>query len=78
MGFIAQEVETVFPKSVRKKTEKFNDILIEDLRTINADQIYMALVGTVQKLVKENEELKQTVSELKDIVSQLKQKVDLL
>jgi hypothetical protein len=76
LGFIAQEVETIFPKSVSKRTEKINDILIEDARTINIDQINMVLVGAVQKLIKENEELKQNVSELKDIVLQLKQKVD--
>jgi len=53
VGFIAQEVETIFPKAVVKNKQKFNnDIVYEDFRNLNTDQIYKSLFGATQKIIK--------------------------
>ena len=46
LGFIAQEVEDVFPKSVTKISRDG----IEDLRNLSTDQLLMCLFGAVKKL----------------------------
>jgi hypothetical protein len=46
LGWIAQEVEAVFPKAVRTAS-LYN---IEDCKTLDADQIYAAMYGSIQKL----------------------------
>ena len=55
LGWIAQEVETVFPKSV----QKINDHGFTDCRTLNTDQIIASLYGCTQQIMKnyENEEI---------------------
>ena len=46
LGWIAQEVETVFPKAV-KRADLYG---IPDCRTLDTDQIYAAMYGCIQKL----------------------------
>lgn len=46
LGWIAQEVSSVFPKAVRT-TPMHN---LEDCHTLDADQIYAAMYGAIQKL----------------------------
>jgi hypothetical protein len=52
LGWIAQEVETIFPKSV----QKVNDHGFTDCRTLNTDQIIGCLYGCGQKLIKKYED----------------------
>jgi hypothetical protein len=52
LGWIAQEVETIFPKSV----QKVNDHGFTDCRTLNTDQIIGCLYGCTQKLIKKYED----------------------
>ncbi len=47
LGWIAQEVETIFPKSVTK----INAHGFEDCRTLNTDQIIASLYGFSQKMI---------------------------
>ena len=47
LGWVAQEVETVFPKAV----EKHNMHGYEDCRTLNSDQIIASMYGCLQKLI---------------------------
>jgi hypothetical protein len=47
LGWIAQEVETVFPKAV----EKHNMHGYEDCRTLNNDQIIASMYGCLKKLI---------------------------
>ena len=47
LGWIAQEVETIFPKSV----QKINDHGFSDCRTLNIDQIIASLYGFSQKMI---------------------------
>ena len=56
LGWIAQDVETFIPKAVEQK-EMFG---YSDCRTLNSDQIIASLYGSVQKLIKDFEEYKNT------------------
>jgi len=59
LGFIAQEIESVFPKAVVKSNFRG----IEDCRSLNNEQIYHTFFGAFQKLMEKVEAL-----ELKNIV----------
>ena len=48
LGWIAQEVETVFPKAV----EKHNMHGYEDCRTLNSDQIIASMYGCAKQIIK--------------------------
>ncbi len=67
LGWIAQDVEPVFPKAV----EKINQFGIEDCRTLNTDQIYAAMYGCIQK----NQEL---IESLQDSYNSLSERVVVL
>lgn len=60
IGWIAQDVELVFPKAVEQKSMYGYD----DCRTLNSDQLISSLYGTVQKLMTMVEELQSKVSAL--------------
>lgn len=60
LGWIAQDVETLLPKSVEQK-EMFGYL---DCRTLNSDQIIASLYGAVQKLIDKVEALEQQLSNL--------------
>jgi hypothetical protein len=55
LGWIAQEVEPVLPKSVSTK-EMYG---LTDCKTLNNDQLIACMYGTVQKLLKEDAELEE-------------------
>ena len=59
LGWIAQEVETVFPKSVT--TIPMSSDGFVDFKMLNSDQIYASLFGCVQKLQKMNEDLEERI-----------------
>jgi len=102
LGWIAQDVEAVFPKSVGVYELKYNQVfeeiivpvveeeldsdgnvitpaqperiekgeliseeVIEDCRDLNADQLYAAMYGTIQKLISKVETLEAEVAALK-------------
>ncbi len=52
LGWIAQEVEAIFPKSV----QSINAHGFDDCRTLNTDQIISSLYGCTQKLIKNYED----------------------
>jgi hypothetical protein len=103
LGWIAQDVETVFPKAVSIHEFKYNQVfeeiiipaveeevdaegniitsaqpectergklisedVIEDCKDLNADQIYAAMYGAIQKLIAKVETLETEVAQLKD------------
>jgi hypothetical protein len=47
LGWIAQEVESVFPKAVITQPERYG---LSNFKTLDTDQIYAAMYGTVKKL----------------------------
>ena len=61
IGWIAQEVEEILPKSVNTVDEKYG---LTDVKFLNADQIYAAMFGTIQKLIEDKERLEAHVAEL--------------
>ena len=83
VGYIAQEVQEVFPKSVSvsktvlKKKGENDEIIeeeIEDFLSLNVDQINKTLHGAVQKLMKITEEQQTIISNLEQRVSALENK----
>lgn len=62
LGWIAQEVEGIFPKAVTKS----NQFGYEDFRTLNTDMIMRSLYGCVQKVIKDKEALENEVADLKE------------
>ncbi len=47
LGWIAQDVETYFPKAV----SKINEYGYDDFRVLNADQMYKVMYGALQKVI---------------------------
>lgn len=79
LGWIAQEVETIFPNSVTK-SEEFG---IKDCRSINVDQIYTTLYGCTKKLIEdkenlenENIKLNNKINEMEEVVTDLYEQVN--
>jgi hypothetical protein len=60
LGWIAQDIETYFPKAVEHR----NLHGIPDCRTLNSDQIISSLYGAVQKLINKVEMLESKVESL--------------
>jgi ketopantoate reductase len=67
IGWIAQDVEKVFPKAVSKS----KDYGLDDFRTLNNDQINKCLYGCVKKLIQKIEEDEKQISELTNMVKLL-------
>ena len=67
LGWIAQEVETVFPKAV----EQHNMHGYEDCRTLDNDQIIASLYGCIQKLIQKCEDRQNTIDNLKNKYNEL-------
>lgn len=77
IGWIAQDVKNIFPKAVSEQKFVYNQIrdedgivvsedAIEDCLSLNSDQIYAALFGAVQKLIKKVEDLESIIEELQN------------
>ena len=67
LGWIAQEVETVFPKAVSKS----NDYGYDDFRVLNADQMYKVMYGALQKVIQKCENYEIEINQLKDKITLL-------
>ena len=67
LGWIAQDVEKVFPKA----TSVTNCYDIEDCKGLDADQLYAAMYGSIQKLMQKVETLENKVEASETKVSRL-------
>ncbi len=67
LGFLAQEVSNVFPKSVIQ-TSAYG---LADFHSLDVDQIYKTMYGAIVQLIADKERLEQDVSDLKKRVAQL-------
>jgi hypothetical protein len=56
LGFIAQEVSAIFPKSISTQGYYSDTLSIPDLLSIDISQINYALYGAVKKLIEKNDE----------------------
>ena len=65
LGFIAQEVKEIFPKSVLVN----NNYNIADLLTIDITQINYTLYGAVKKLIKQNEDKDRRIKRLETLLN---------
>lgn len=72
LGWIAQEVEKVFPKAIETKQM----LGLEDCKTLNSDQLYAVVYGSVQKLQFITEDIKKENKILGDRVSKIESKVN--
>ena len=72
LGWIAQEVETIFPKAVQKN----NMYGYEDCRTLNTDQIITSMYGCLQKLINIYDEQSNELNNLNDNLDKLKKIMD--
>lgn len=75
IGWIAQDVQAVFPKAVGQHKFVYNQVKdeegnivfedsIDDCLSLNSDQLYASLFGAVQKLMGEVESLQDRIAEL--------------
>ena len=63
LGWIAQEVEEILPKCVTTIPEQYG---LTNVKNLDVDQIYVNMFGTLQKLIKENEELQLRIEALEN------------
>jgi hypothetical protein len=75
LGWIAQDVESVFPKAVDTIPTMFG---LTDVKTLNNDQIYACMYGTIKQLMKENKTSKLEIEQLKDQNNSLISRLDIL
>jgi hypothetical protein len=69
LGFIAQQVQQHFPKSVSREKMRFEDKReIPDLATINIDQVNMSLFGAVKQLIRVVEKQSKRIKKLEEIL----------
>ena len=68
LGWIAQDVEKVFPKAITIK----NMYGYEDLRCLDSDQIYASMYGATKKLIEHNETNINRITDLENKYNLLK------
>ena len=72
LGFIAQEVSDIFPKSISSQEYYSNTLNIPDLLSIDITQINYSLYGAVKKLIKINNEKDERIITLNNRIKILK------
>ena len=68
LGWIAQDVEGIFPKAVNTIDNAFG---IDNVKSLNTDQIYAMMYGTVKKLMEKVERLERENRLIKQKLSTL-------
>lgn len=66
LGWIAQDVQNVFPHAVTTVPEQYG---IDNLLVMNPDQIYALMYGAMRHLVKEVDDMKQKIDVLQSVMS---------
>jgi hypothetical protein len=69
LGFIAQEIEDIFPKSVFTNSYNSDELNIPDMLSIDIGQINYALYGAVKKLIKMNNDKELRLKRLEDLLN---------
>jgi hypothetical protein len=79
LGWIAQDVEQVFPKAVGQQRFVYDqqwsttetgrtlvsEKVLEDCRDLNVDQMYAVMYGAISRLIEEKESLREELTELR-------------
>jgi len=69
LGYIAQDVEEIFPKSITTQQFLNNDLSIPDLLSIDITQINYTLYGAVKKLMEMNEYKEARIKRLETLLN---------
>jgi hypothetical protein len=69
LGYIAQEVNEIFPKAVTSQSFNNNEIDIPDLLTIDISQINYSLYGAVKKLMEMNYDKDRRIKRLETLLN---------
>jgi hypothetical protein len=69
LGYIAQEVQDIFPKAVSSYNFDNNDVSIPDLLSIDITQINYSLYGAVKKLIEINEDKEKRINKLESLLN---------
>jgi hypothetical protein len=67
LGFIAQEVKDIFPKSISEREYKGCGISIGDMLSIDITQINYTLYGAVRRLMEKGEEMDKRIERMERI-----------
>ncbi len=67
LGWIAQDVETVFPKAVTTS----NSYGLDDFRSLNADQMYKVMYGALTKVIQKCDQYETTIKTHEEIIQSL-------
>jgi hypothetical protein len=67
LGFIAQEVKDIFPKSISEREYKGCGISIGDMLSIDITQINYTLYGAVRRLMEKGEEMDRRIERMERI-----------
>jgi hypothetical protein len=74
IGFIAQEVESFYPKAIIKSEENG----FEDFRSLDVDQIYKCMYGALKKVINDKEALEATIVSQQQQINTLQSQMDSL
>jgi uncharacterized membrane protein YedE/YeeE len=69
LGFIAQEIKDIFPKSVFTNNYNSDELNIPDMHSIDMGQINYTLFGTVKKLMEINYDEEMRLKRLEDLLN---------
>jgi hypothetical protein len=69
LGFIAQEIKDIFPKSVFTNSYNSDELNIPDILSIDVGQINYTLYGAVKKLMKINNNEEMRLKRLEDLLN---------
>jgi len=67
-GFIAQEVAKYYPKAIKTESKKINEVVIDDLMSLDLSQINYTLFGAVKHVFNEINDIKKQIGMIKDDV----------
>jgi hypothetical protein len=73
LGFIAQEVSAIFPKSISTQEYYSDTLSIPDLLSIDISQINYALYGAVKKLIEKNDEDQERMNSFNNRINTISQ-----
>ena len=65
-GFIAQEVAKYYPKAIKTESKKINEVVIDDLMSLDLSQINYTLFGAVKHVFNEINDIKKQIGMIKD------------
>ena len=67
-GFIAQEVAKYYPKAIKTESKKINEVIIDDLMSLDLSQLNYTLFGAVKHVFNEIDDIKRQIGMIKDDV----------